>query len=152
MPLNLAALTDTPGLPGAQGRAYPASRIEAAIAWADALGAWVADIVPPSSTVSAARQQLEEALDGAFAAGGQSEVAAAMEAALAAFAVTLGAGMAPLVPTPPAGPVGFVALFAAPYPSTRQEAIAAFAARLDAWIRTGFSTLPAPPGTVTPWT
>jgi hypothetical protein len=75
-----------------------------------------------------------------------------MESAFASFGATVGLGMAGFVPTPPAGPVGFASQFSGPKPATAQAAATAIAAIIDAWMRTGLSTLIAPPNTAVPWT
>lgn len=151
MPLDLSALKSSPGLPGAGGAAYPATRSACAQAWADAMESYAADIVPVSTTVAAAAAALATALDSAFGAGSVSAVAAAMETAFAAFATSVGGGMAGYTPTPPATPVGFAALFAPPYPESRQDGVDAVADAIDAWLTTGTATLVAPPNTVLTW-
>ena len=93
VPLDLAALTTSPGLPGAGDRAYPPSLELAAHEWAVAAGAWAAGIVPPSTTVATATATLEAALVWAF----RSEIAAtAIDDAFAAFATTTVIGMLPM--------------------------------------------------------
>jgi hypothetical protein len=128
----------------------PATYAECAQAWADAAQAWAAAIVPASTTVSAAAAALSSALAGAFAA---PDAIPGMESAFAAFAVTVGGGMAAAgyAPTPPAGPVGLVTEFAEPLPETHAEAATAIAGIIDTWMRTGIATLIAPPFTIVPW-
>jgi hypothetical protein len=148
VPLNLAALTSSPGLPGAGERDYPHTRQLAAHEWAAAAGAWAAGIVPPSTTVAAAQTALESALDGAFTL---ANPAPAIDAAFATFAATLAVGMLPLYTgTPPPAPLGIAQLFTVKR-TTRQAGVAAVAARLDAWMRTGIAVLVAPPKTALPW-
>lgn len=117
-------------------------------AWADAVGAYAASVTPPSTTVSAAAVQLGMALAGAFA---QESALAAMESAFSAFGVSVGAGMAGYVPTPPPGAVGFAAAFAGPMPQTQGEAAQRMSGLIDTWMRTGTASLAVPPGTVIPW-
>jgi len=74
-----------------------------------------------------------------------------MEAAFAAFAVTLGGGMAGHAPVPPPGPVGFAGIFAQPQSATHATAATAVASAIDTWLRTGIGTLIAPPNTAIPW-
>jgi hypothetical protein len=118
-----------------------------ATAWADAVEAHFSAIVPASTTVSAARATLESALAVAFAS---PAAAPGMEIAFAAFAVTVGGGMAPaFVATPPPAPVGFAAQFLV-QPPTHAAAAAAVAALLGAWARTGTAT-PSGGGAPVPW-
>jgi hypothetical protein len=119
----------------------------AAAAWASAVGAYAAGIVPSSATVAAAAAALQTALATAFAA---PNAAPGMETAFGAFGVTLGGGMAGFTPTPPAGPVGFALLFTSP---TGDASAAAqdVADAIHTWLTTGTATLIAPPNTVTPW-
>jgi hypothetical protein len=137
MALDITSLKTSPGLPGAGGADYPATRAACAAAWADAAEAWASAIVPASSAVSAAAATLETALNAAFGSG---TVAADMETAFLAFATTVGGGMAGFVPTPPPAPVGFSALFALAHPATRQEGVDRFADAIDTWMRTGTAT------------
>jgi hypothetical protein len=76
-----------------------------------------------------------------------------VDAAFAAFAATVGLGMAPaFVAVPPAAPLGVAVLLTAPQP-THAAAAALFATTIDSWFRTGSATLVAPPFTVVPaWT
>ena len=48
--------------------------------------------------------------------------------------------MAGYTPTPPPGPVGFAARFAAASPATHAAAAAAMAGIIDTWMRTGSAT------------
>lgn len=145
MPLALSALQS--GIENVAANP-PATAAQCAQAWADAVQAYAAGIVPPSATVAAAAAALAGGLASAF----QSPAAApGMEAAFAAFAGSLGGGMAGYVPTPPAGPVGFADQFAGPAPPSHAAAASAVAGRIDTWLRTGLSTLIAPPFTVVPW-
>lgn len=100
--------------------------------------------------MSAAQATLAGALASAFAA---PNAIPAMESAFAAFAVTVGVGMAPtFAAVPPAAPVGFAGQFGGPPPATHAAAASAIASLIDTWMRTGISTLVAPPNTPTPWT
>src|SRR5690606_2420070 len=88
----------------------PATFAAAGKAWADAVGEYAEDIVPPSSSVSSAAQTLAGALGAAFAV--PLGAPPMMELAFAAFGSSVGLGMTPLVAVPPSAPVGFVAQFA----------------------------------------
>lgn len=125
----------------------PPTIAECATAWADALEAHFSAVVPASTTVSAARATLETALAAAFAS---PAAAPGMEAAFAAFATTVGGGMAPaFVATPPPAPVGFAAQFLV-QPTTHAEAAAAIASLVGTWARTGSAT-PSGGGSPVPW-
>jgi hypothetical protein len=138
MPLNPAALTSSPGLPGAGGRDYPATRELCAHEWAEAMRVYAAAITPPSSSVAAAAAALEAALVSAFAT---TSAAAPLESAFAAFALSVGGGMVGFLPTPPPAPVGFAALLTMSNPApTRSAAVANIAATIDAWMHTGVAT------------
>ncbi len=148
MPLDLAALTSSPGLPGAADRDYPATVEACAAAWADALQAYAAAVVPPSTTVAAAAAALEPALVAAFRAGSL----AAIDEALRVFAVAVGAGMAPLyAPIAPTSGPGLAARLAGGSPPTRAAGVALVATCIDTWLRLGTATQVAPPFTVLPW-
>lgn len=148
MPLNPSALTSSPGLPGAAERDYPATYELAAHEWATAASAWAAGILPPSTTVAAASAALESSLATAFATAYPAPL---IDAAFATFAATIAVGMLPLyTATPPPAPLGIASLFTTQR-STRQAGVAAFAAKLDAWMRTGIAVLVAPPKTSQPW-
>jgi hypothetical protein len=135
---NLASLGETP----------PATLAAAAQAWADAMASYAAGIIPASATVSAAATTLAGALVTAF---GAPAAAPGMESAFAAFAGTVGVGMAGFTAVPPPAPVGFAAQFAGPYPETHDEAGDQIGTLIDTWMKTGSATLIAPPNTVTPW-
>lgn len=145
MPLLIAALES--GLE-AVAASPPETSAECADLWAAAVQAWAAGIVPPSTTVTAAAEALAGSLAVAFAT---TAAAPLMETAFATFAASVGGGMAGYVPTPPVAPVGFATEFAEPFPETHSEAAANVANLVDSWMRTGLSTLAAPPGTVVPW-
>lgn len=118
--------------------------------WANAMQAYAAGIVPPSTTVSGAAATLASALTAPF---GAPNAGAAMETAFAAFALTVGGGMAAagFAATPPPSPVGFAALFSGPKPATHADAAQQIATAIDTWMRTGIATLIAPPNTPQPW-
>lgn len=117
--------------------------------WADAVKAYAAGLVPPSTALDAAAATLAGALGGAFAS---PSAIGGMESAFAAFGATLAAGMAPtFTGVPPSGPVGFADQFGGPAPETHGAAAGAIAGRIDAWMKTGSATLVAPPNTTTPW-
>lgn len=99
--------------------------------------AYAENVVPLSGSVSAARDALASALTTAF----ESEAAAPlMETAFAAFAQTVGGGMAGYVATPPPGPVGFAAQFLKPFPETHAEAGSAIADIVHNWMTSGTAT------------
>lgn len=124
----------------------PKTAEECAAAWAAAMKDYAKTVVPPSTTVSDAAAALEGVLPDAFKAA-----PAGVESAFAAFAGTVATGMAPtFTGVPPPAPVGFAALLATIQP-TREGAAAAFAAKIDAWMRTGSATLVAPPNTPSNW-
>jgi hypothetical protein len=140
MPLTLPALKQ--GLE--QTFAEPAGTAPlCAQGWADAVSAYASDIVPPSTTVTAATAALSSALGTAFLA---PNAVPGMEAAFTTFGAAVGLGMAGFTPVPPAGPVGFASLFSAAQPTTHAEAAARIGAAIHAWLTTGTSTLVAPPG------
>lgn len=146
MPLNPSALS------GGLASLFASPPPDAAAcgnSWADAVQGWASGIVPPSTTVSAAVPALAGALISAFS---HADSASDMESAFASFAATVGGGMAGYVPTPPAGPVGFASLFGGPKPATADAAANAIANLIDTWMRTGLSTLIAPPNTPVFWT
>lgn len=145
MPLNQTALTQALAQVFAHA---PKTHAACAQKWADAVRAYAAGVVPPSTTVTAAAGPLASALATAFAA---KDAIPGMESAFAAFAVAVGGGMVGYTPVPPAGAVGFQALFAGPKPKTHAAAAAQIASRIQAWMTTGISTLIAPPNTALPW-
>jgi hypothetical protein len=117
-------------------------------AWAAAMTAYATGIVPPSPAVAGAASTLQGTLAAAF---GAPNAAPAMESAFTSFAATVGLGMAGFVAVPPPAPVGFAALFSGPKPATHQAAADSIGGAIDTWMKTGVSTLIAPPNTVTPW-
>jgi hypothetical protein len=138
MALLKTGMTSSPGLPGVGGRAYPDDIAGCSAEWADAVAAAFAAVVPVSTAITAAAATLETALAAAFAL---PAAAAAMETAFTAFGATVGAGMAPaFTATPPAGAVGFAALFVPPYPDTRDDGIDAVATKIITWAKTGTAT------------
>lgn len=142
---------DTAGLQSdllALFQAPPATALGCGTAWGDALEAYASGVVPASTTVSAAAVTLRSSLAAAFAT---PAAAALFDAAFAAFAVTVAAGMLPLFTgVPPAAPLGVAALLVLTQP-THAAAAAVFAGLIDTWMRTGSATLVAPPNTVLPW-
>jgi len=145
MPLVLSSLSS--GLQSVFA-SPPATAAACANGWASAVQSWATGIVPPSAAVSGAVSTLQGALSSAF---GSPNCAPALESAFAAFAVTVGGGMVGYAPTPPPAPVGFASQFAGPKPATAAAAASAIASLVDAWAKTGLSTLIAPPNTVLPW-
>ncbi len=126
----------------------PATVQAAAQAWAQAMATYASNgLVPPTTAAAAAATALQAALATAFATSG---AAAAMETAFATFATAVAGGMLPaFVGTPPAGPVGFAALFAVKRPTALAGANAVGGA-VDAWMKTG-TAVPVPPGATVLW-
>ncbi len=145
MPLNASALSS--GLASLFSNPPPSAG-GCAQQWASAVQSWCVGIIPASAAVSGAVSTLQGALASAFAA---PDCAPALESAFAAFAVTVGGGMAGYVPTPPPAPVGFAAQFGGPKPATASEAASDIASLIDTWMKTGIGTLIAPPNTPQPW-
>jgi hypothetical protein len=112
--------------------------------------AYVAAIVPFSTTIEAASLVLEAGLATAF---GARPAVALMESAFTQYAVALGGGMAGagFVATPPPAPVGFALLFAMGPAATREEGLQRLATKIDVWARSGVAALVAPPNTPQPW-
>jgi hypothetical protein len=120
--------------------------------WRAAMVAYASGIVPPSLNVTTAGATLKSTLIGIFGTTGVAQ-GAAMDAAFAAFAVSVAAGMLPTYTgVPPASPPGFVANLAPPFPTTHAAAVTKWAGILDTWMRTGTAVLVAPPNGVLPWT
>jgi hypothetical protein len=152
MPLNAASLQSSLeslfAAPPSGGGSVAGSRAACAQAWADAINGYAASIVPASTTLAAAVAALSSSLASAFAA---PSAAAPFDAAFAACAVTVAAGMLPLFTgVPPPAPLGIASLLAGTQP-THAAAAAAFASLIDTWFRTGTGVLVAPPNTVVPW-
>jgi hypothetical protein len=145
MPLALPALTS--GLQSCFS-SPPATALECARAWADAVVGYASGILPASTTVTAAGDALAAALASAFQAPAAAPL---MESAFLQFATTVGLGMAGYAPVPPAGPVGFGPQFSGPHPTTHADAAQHIGTLIDAWMRLGVSTLIAPPNTPIPW-
>jgi len=153
MPLDTSALGSALGdlfesPPDGDGD-QAAGRNACARAWADAMKGYAAGVIPASTTVSGAAAALKSALVGAF---GSADGAGAMEQAFAAFAGAVAGGMPAggWAGVPPPAPVGFAALLATMQPS-RGAAAAAWATKIDTWMRTGTATLIAPPNTPINW-
>jgi hypothetical protein len=145
MPLNPASLQSSLASLFASP---PPTRAACAQAWADAVNGYAASIVPASTAVAAAVAALSSSLASAFAA---PSAAAPFDAAFAAFAVTVAAGMLPtFTGVPPPGPLNVAAQLAVTQ-ATHAAAAAAWVSRIDAWFRTGTGVLVAPPNTVVPW-
>ncbi len=145
MPLNISALQN-----GIQTVSQsPAPDIAGcAQQWASAATQYATAVVPPSLTVSAAGSALTAALAGAFAT---PLAAPGMESAFAAFAASVGVGMAPaFVAAPPPRPVGFATQFALPPPPTAAAAASAVTTLIDTWMRSATAT-PAVGGSPVPW-
>lgn len=144
MPLNTAGLqSDLEALFSAP----PATAAECAQAWSDAFSAYASGVVPASTTVAAAAAAMVAPLTSAFQS---PAAAAAFDGACTTFAAAVAAGMLPaFTGTPPPLPLGIASLLGATQP-THAAAAAAFAALIDAWMRTGSAVLVAPPFTVIP--
>jgi hypothetical protein len=144
MPLNSASLTQA-----LLDLGDPGSAAEAGQAWAQAVGQYASEVVPPSTTVSAATTTLAGALAAAFATPAAAPL---MEVAFLAFGVSVGLGMAPtFIAVPPVAPVGFVA-FMATMRDSREVAMQELAGLIDTWMKTGTATLAVPPNTPVTWT
>lgn len=128
-----------------------ANASEAAQGWADAMEAFASGIVPASTTVSTAAATLATAMQSIMQGTDQATTVTSLEAAFAAFAVTVGGGMTGFIPGPPAAPVGFAALAAVSSTSVETSA-AAWATSIDTWMKTGASILAVPPFTPVSWT
>lgn len=110
--------------------------------WGAALEACCDAIVPPSTTLSAARAAFEAAMAVAFT----DTTGAAFLAAFQTFAATLAGGMAPaFIGTPPASPPNLAAQVA-----SLSDALDAHANAIVAWLATG-SAIPAGGGAAAPW-
>lgn len=145
MPLNTAGLQSDLEALFADA---PATAAECAQAWADAAEAWASGIVPPSTTVTAAKGALAASLAGAFATPAAAPL---METAFLTFATAVGLGMAGYAPVPPPAPIGLAVQFAGPKPPTHAAAAQQIGTLIDTWMKTGTATLLAPPFTVVPW-
>jgi hypothetical protein len=127
----------------------PPSAAAAAQAWATAVRSYAGGVLPVAAApaVAAAAGVLQTALVAAFAT---PSAAAAMEAEFMAFGASVGLAMAPaFVATPPAGPVGFVTLFATKRSSANAGA-AAVSGAIDAWMKTA-TAVPSVGGAAVPW-
>jgi hypothetical protein len=132
MPLNSAALAQA-----LLDLGDPETSAAAGQAWANAMGEYAAEVVPPSTSAAAATSTLAGA-------------APLMEVAFLAFGATLGLGMAPaFLAVPPAAPVGFAAFLAVSRDS-REAAMQELAGLIDTWMRTGTANT-VPPTTPVPW-
>lgn len=139
MPLDLPSLVS--GLESVAADP-PDTAAEAAQEWADAMEAFALAVIPPSTTVTTAAATLSTALAAAFGAPPSS---AAMEIAFAAFAVTVGGGMAGFTAVPPPLPVGFASQFTPPFPPSHIVAATEIGNIIDTWMRTGTATAIPPP-------
>lgn len=126
----------------------PGTEVECANAWGDAMLAYAVAMVPPSATVTTAATALKTALVGF---GVPNQAASVVGPAFGSFATAcaVGHGLTGYAPTPP-GPLDLSALLGT-YPPTSLAAAQGIAAAIDAWFKTGFSTL-LPSGPVVPWT
>lgn len=149
MPLNKPALKNA--LVGVAS-APPGTLAACAQKWAEAVGLYFTAVVPPSAAVAAAQATLQVALTSAFAGTDAATLAAKLETAFAACAITIGGGMAGFGPVAPAGQVGFAQLFAPPFAATHDAAADKIANAIHAWAITHVSPLLVPPFTPTAWT
>lgn len=131
----------------------PNTAAECASQWATAIESYSITIVPPSTTVSAAKTTLQISLTSAFENNLNADTTASeMETAFLAFAVTVGLGMAPtFTSTPPSTSVGFRPLLDLT-PSTHSEAVNSFVGVIDLWMRTGLAVRNVTPFDTIPWT
>lgn len=119
--------------------------------WASAVGRYATAIIPVSVTVDVAVVTLQSQLTTIFLASNENTTATNMENAFRQFAILVGIGMGPrYTATAPAGLVGFSSLFATPEESIG-SAVSKVSNAIDAWMRTGVSTLTFPPATVVNW-
>jgi hypothetical protein len=115
--------------------------------WATAVQNYAAAIVPASTAVAAAATTLAGALASAFAL---PNALPSMDSAFTAFAVTVGAGMAPaFVAVPPPSPINFASIFGVTR-LTHADAASAISTLIDSWMRTGTAT-PSGGGAPVPW-
>lgn len=158
MPLNPAALqaalgaffADPPLLMSGDEVNVSGSRAACAQEWADALEAYAAGIIPASTTVTTAATALASSLTSLFGSATAAGAAASgFDAALLTFATSVGGGMAGFTPVPPPAPLGISSLLSTTQ-STHSAAAAAFATKIDTWMRTGTAT-PLPSGSPVNW-
>jgi hypothetical protein len=114
--------------------------------WANAMQSYAAAIVPASTTVTGAASALSSSLASAFLL---ADASSAVDAAFETFAASVGSGMASFTATPPPAPPGFASAMGTLY-SDNAAAAAAWASRIDTWMRTGTAT-PLPSGSPVPW-
>lgn len=119
----------------------PATAIDCAIAWADAVRGYTDTITPPvaPATQDAAALVLGASLVGFSAPGAAVGV---LSAGLTTYAAALAAGMPPASPPAAPPPVPIAATLAPVFAVTYADhatAAAAVAAVIDAWFRTGTS-------------
>ena len=128
----------------------PRLESECAHLWAEAMKKFATAVGPPSTQVDLAASTMEGLLAG-FAQADQA--ASLLEGAATKFASVVAAGMAlaptPYLGVPPAGSVGFAAIFLAPTADPAARATALTNA-VDTWMKTGTATLTAPPNTSWP--
>lgn len=145
MPLNL------PGLQSALESLFanpPPSAAQCALAWSDAVGSYAADILPTSTTVTAAASAMTAPLQSAFES---PSAASAFDEAFASFATMVAAGQLPLFTgAPPTTPLGIASLLSGSQ-ETHADAAAVFAALIDTWLKTGTASLVLPPNTAVLW-
>jgi hypothetical protein len=118
-------------------------------AWADAVDAYAAAIIPPSTTSPACKTALAGALAGMSSPNGALVV---LPAGFTGYAAVLGGGMAPtFIATPPPVPLNLSPAFSLGMSrAPAAEVIAQIAALVDAWFRTGIA-VPLIGGPSVPW-
>lgn len=124
--------------------------LQSAQAWADAIAAGFAGIVPPSAGVVSGKAALAAGFATAFAS---PSAAPGMELAMKTYALTIGLGMlaSNFTATPPPGPVGFATLFAPPYAQDFDSAALKLANAIVAWATTGIAISITTPPVTSPW-
>lgn len=117
--------------------------------WAAAVDAYASKVIPASIAAAIAKTAMAGAMAGASAPGAGT---AAIPAAFAAYAATLGGGMAPaFVAVPPPAPLSLDPAFAVGMSGGSASAvISQIVTIVDTWFRTGTAT-PALGGPPVPW-
>lgn len=121
---------------------------DCAASWASAMESYTTGIVPASITVTLAANALESNLITTFANNGSPSMLTSLESDFALFASGVALGMIGYNSVPPPGPVGFASIGTQ---TSNAGASLVWTVEIDTWMRTGVSTLIAPPFTVVPW-
>ncbi len=130
--------------------AFPKDDPETAQKWSEAIAAYAAGIIPPSTTVAAAQAAMQGAMTGMSLSGAAIVI---FPLAFTTFALTLAGGMAPaFTAIPPPVPIIFASVFVSGMAGApASEIVSQMASIIDLWFRTG-TAAPNPPGTVfVPW-